>query len=82
MLQSGRCNAYIERAHMFNLNLFNKISTNVLILKSDLQLDTELELISKYKTSISDDYRQAIVLILKERGYSRLEIGLLLKDKI
>ncbi|WP_025095201.1 hypothetical protein [Acinetobacter soli] len=67
---------------MFNLNLFNKISTNVLILKSDLQLDTELELISKYKTSISDDYRQAIILILKERGYSRLEIGLLLKDKI
>lgn len=67
---------------MFNLNLFNKISTNVLILKSDLQLDTELELISKHKTSISDDYRQAIVLILKERGYSRLEIGLLLKDKI
>ncbi|MCB8769581.1 hypothetical protein [Acinetobacter soli] len=67
---------------MFNLNLFNKISTNVLILKSDLQLDTELELISKYKTSISDDYRQAIVLILKERGYSRLEIELLLKDKI
>ncbi|KOR15073.1 hypothetical protein ABW55_10550 [Acinetobacter sp. C15] len=67
---------------MFNLNLFNKISTNVLILKNDLQLDTELELISKYNTSISDDYRQAIVLILKERGYSRLEIGLLLKDKI
>ncbi|MFX4309430.1 hypothetical protein F8N28_10975 [Acinetobacter soli] len=67
---------------MFNLNLFNKISTNVLILKSDLQLDTELELMSKYKTSISDDYRQAIVLILKERGYSRLEIELLLKDKI
>ena len=67
---------------MFNLNLFNKISTNALILKNDLQLDTELELISKYNTSISDDYRQAIVLILKERGYSRLEIGLLLKDKI
>ena len=82
MLQSGRCNAHIEHAHMFNLNLFNKISTNVLILKNDLQLDTELEIISKYKTSISDDYRQAIVLILKERGYSRLEIGLLLKDKI
>ncbi|WP_259233784.1 hypothetical protein [Acinetobacter johnsonii] len=66
---------------MFNLNLFKKISTNVLILKSDLQLDTKLELVIKYKTSISDDYRQTIVLIFKERGYSKLEIGLLLKIK-
>ena len=36
--------------------------------------------INKYKTAISEDYKQAIVLIFKERGYTRLEIGQLLGD--
>jgi hypothetical protein len=60
---------------MFNFKIFNKVSTEVLTIKNDLQLNSELQLINKYKTSTSEDYRQAIVLIFKERGYTRLEIG-------
>ena len=60
---------------MFNFKIFNKVSTEVLTLKNDLQLNSELQLIKKYKTSTSEDYRQAIVLIFRERGYTRLEIG-------
>ena len=60
---------------MFNFKIFNKVSTEVLTIKNDLQLNSELQLINKYRTSISEDYRQAIVLIFKERGYTRLEIG-------
>lgn len=60
---------------MFNFKSFNKVSTEVLTIKNDLQLNSELQLINKYKTSTSEDYRQAIVLIFKERGYTRLEIG-------
>ncbi|MDM1311463.1 hypothetical protein HXZ79_09385 [Acinetobacter indicus] len=63
---------------MFNFKIFNKVSTDVLTIKNDLELNTELQLINKYKTATSDDYRQAIVLIFKERGYSALEIGQLL----
>lgn len=66
---------------MFNFKIFNKVSTEVLTIKNDLQLNSELQLINKYKTSISEEYRQAIVLIFKERGYSSLEIGQLLEDK-
>ena len=65
---------------MFNLNIFNKISTEVLNYKNALELNSENQLIIKYKTSSSDEYRKAIVLILKERGYSRLEIGQLLES--
>ncbi|ENV00814.1 MULTISPECIES: hypothetical protein [Acinetobacter] len=65
---------------MFNLNIFNKISTEVLTYKNALELKSENQLIIKYKTSSSDDYRKAIVLVLKERGYSRLEIGQLLES--
>jgi hypothetical protein len=65
---------------MFNLNIFNKISTEVLTYKNALELNSENQLIIKYKTSSSDDYRKAIVLVLKERGYSRLEIGQLLES--
>ncbi|MEN8358999.1 hypothetical protein [Acinetobacter towneri] len=65
---------------MFNFKIFNKVSTEVLTIKNDLQLNSELQLINKYKTSISEEYRQAIVLIFKERGYSSLEIGQLLED--
>ncbi|AVH49704.1 MULTISPECIES: hypothetical protein [Acinetobacter] len=65
---------------MFNLNIFNKISTEVLTYKNALELNSENQLIIKYKTSSSDEYRKAIVLILKERGYSRLEIGQLLES--
>ena len=36
--------------------------------------------VNKYKTAISEDYKQAIVLIFKERGYTRLEIGQLLGE--
>ncbi|MCO8108841.1 MULTISPECIES: hypothetical protein [Acinetobacter] len=67
---------------MFNFKIFNKVSTDVLTIKNDLELNTELQLINKYKTATSDDYRQAIVLIFKERGYSALEIGQLLIDKV
>ncbi|WP_168408871.1 hypothetical protein [Acinetobacter indicus] len=58
---------------MFNFKIFNKVSTDVLTIKNDLELNTELQLINKYKTATSDDYMQAIVLIFKERGYSALE---------
>ncbi|MEQ1412131.1 hypothetical protein ABLU04_11940 [Acinetobacter indicus] len=64
------------------MKIFNKVSTDVLTIKNDLELNTELQLINKYKTATSDDYRQAIVLIFKERGYSALEIGQLLIDKV
>lgn len=67
---------------MFNFKIFNKVSTEVLTIKNDLELNTEFQLINKYKTATSDDYRQAIVLIFKERGYSSLEIGQLLIDKV
>ncbi|ENV43793.1 hypothetical protein [Acinetobacter schindleri] len=60
---------------MLNFKIFNKVSTEVLTIKNDLQLNSEQQLINKYKTSTSEDYRQAIVLIFKERGYTRLEIG-------
>ncbi|MEX5396480.1 hypothetical protein [Acinetobacter baumannii] len=65
---------------MFNFKIFNKVSTEVLTTKNDLQLNAELQLINKYKTAISEDYKQAIVLIFKERGYTRLEIGQLLGE--
>ena len=60
---------------MFNFKIFNKVSTEVLTIKNDLELNSEIQLINKYKTAISEDYKQAIVLIFKERGYTRLEIG-------
>lgn len=65
---------------MFNFKIFNKVSTEVLTIRNDLQLNAELQLINKYKTAISEDYKQAIVLIFKERGYTRLEIGQLLGE--
>ena len=65
---------------MFNFKIFNKVSTEVLTIKNDLQLNAELQLINKYKTAISEDYKQAIVLIFKERGYTRLEICQLLGE--
>ncbi len=65
---------------MFNFKIFNKVSTEVLTIKNDLQLNAELQLINKYKTAISEDYKHAIVLIFKERGYTRLEIGQLLGE--
>ena len=65
---------------MFDFKIFNKVSTEVLTIKNDLQLNAELQLINKYKTAISEDYKQAIVLIFKERGYTRLEIGQLLGE--
>ncbi|MCJ8513580.1 MULTISPECIES: hypothetical protein [Bacteria] len=65
---------------MFNFKIFNKVSTEVLTIKNDLQLNAELQLINKYKTATSEDYKQAIVLIFKERGYTRLEIGQLLRE--
>ena len=66
---------------MFNLNLFNNTSTEVLTFKNDLELNSENQLITKYKTSTSEDYKKAIMLIFKERGYTRLEIGLLLEGQ-
>jgi hypothetical protein len=65
---------------MFNFKIFNKVSTEVLTIKNDLQLNSELQLINKYKTYTSEDYRQAIILIFKERGYTRLEIGQLFES--
>lgn len=65
---------------MFNFKIFNKVSTEVLTIKNDLQLNSELQLINKYKTSTSEDYKQAIILIFKERGYTRLEIGQLFES--
>ncbi|MGO1064324.1 MULTISPECIES: hypothetical protein [Acinetobacter] len=67
---------------MFNFKIFNKVSTEVLTIKNDLQLNSEVQLITKYKTSTSEDYRKAIVLIFKERGYTRLEMGQLFERSI
>ncbi|PUR01003.1 hypothetical protein DCL20_08570 [Acinetobacter schindleri] len=60
---------------MLNFKIFNKVSTEVLTIKNDLQLNSEQQLINKYRTSTYEDYRQAIVLIFKERGYTSIEIG-------
>ncbi|MDN5523907.1 hypothetical protein, partial [Acinetobacter sp.] len=60
---------------MFNLKIFKAISTEVLSVKNDLELNTEIQLINKYKTAKSDAYKEAIVYIIKDRGYTRLEIG-------
>ena len=65
---------------MFNFKIFNKVSAEVLTINNALQLNAELQLINKYKTATSEDYKQAIVLIFKERGYTRLEIGQLLGE--
>ena len=45
---------------MFNLNIFNRISSEVLTIKNDLELNSENQLITKYKTSTSEDYKKAI----------------------
>lgn len=63
---------------MFNLNIFKAISTEVLSIKNDLELNTEIQLINKYKTAKSKAYKEAIIYIFKDRGYTRLEIGQLL----
>ena len=70
----------IKSTCMFNFKIFNRISTEVLTIKNDLQLNSEIQLITKYKTSTSEDYKKAIILIFKERGYSALEIGQLLEN--
>ncbi|AYX98592.1 hypothetical protein A1E64_RS18155 [Acinetobacter baumannii] len=67
---------------MFNFKIFNKVSTEVLTIKNDLQLNSEVQLINKYKTSTSEEYRKAIVLIFKERGYTWLEMGQLFERSI
>ena len=67
---------------MFNLKIFNEISTEILTIKNDLELNSEIQLINKYKTSQSEDYKKAIFLIFKERGYSSLEIGQLLETNL
>ncbi|ETR80682.1 hypothetical protein M212_4152 [Acinetobacter baumannii CI79] len=41
-----------------------------------------MQLINKYKTSTSEEYRKAIVLIFKERGYTWLEMGQLFERSI
>ena len=69
-------------ACMFNLNIFNRISSEVLTIKNDLELNSENQLITKYKSSTSEDYKKAIILIFKERGYTRLEIGQLLEGQL
>jgi hypothetical protein len=72
----------MKSACMFNFKIFNKVSTEVLTIKNDLQLNSEVQLINKYKTSTSEEYRKAIVLIFKERGYTWLEMGQLFERSI
>lgn len=55
------------------------MSTDVLSYKNALELNSEIQLITKYKSSRCEDYKKAIVLIFKERGYARLETGQLLE---
>ena len=52
---------------MLSLNIFNKISSEVLTIKNDLELNSENQLITKYKTSTAVDYQQPNVLSFKER---------------
>ena len=54
----------IASTYMFNLKIFKAISTEVLSVKNDLELNTEIQLINKYKTAKSDAYKEAIVYIL------------------
>lgn len=65
---------------MFNCQFFKRISTQVLTIKNDLELNSELQLINRYKSSDSEEYKQAIVLVFKDRGYTNLEIGQLLEN--
>ena len=65
---------------MFNCQIFNQVSTQVLTIKNDLLLNSDLQLVNKYKSSNSEEYKQAIVLIFKDRGYTNIEIGQLLKS--
>ena len=65
---------------MFNFKIFNKVSMEVLTIKNDLELNSEIQLINKYKTAHCENYPKAIILIFKERGYSALEIGQLLEN--
>ncbi|RKG43363.1 MULTISPECIES: hypothetical protein [Acinetobacter] len=65
---------------MFNCQIFNQVSTHVLTIKNDLQLNSDLQLINKYKSSSLNEYKQAIVLIFKDRGYTNIEIGQLLES--
>ncbi|SPL72462.1 hypothetical protein [Acinetobacter stercoris] len=46
--------------------------------KHDLQENTDLQLAQKYKTSDSEAYKAAIITILKERGFTQIEIGQLI----
>ena len=39
---------------MFNFKIFNKVSTEVLTIKNDLELNSEIQLINKYKTAHCD----------------------------
>ena len=48
---------------MFNLKIFKAISTEVLSVKNDLELNTEIQLINKYKTAKSKAYKEAIIYI-------------------
>ena len=70
---------WMTSACMLNLNIFDKMSTDILSYKNALELNSEIQLITKYKSSRCEDYKKAIVLIFKERGYTRLEIGQLLE---
>lgn len=63
----------------FTAKTCNTVSTEVLNLKNDLQLVSELQLIDRYKKAYSEACKEAIVLIFKDRGYTQLEIGQLLK---
>lgn len=63
---------------MLNSNHFDLNSHRVLDLKQGLEANSELQLMKKYHTACCPHYQHAIVLILKERGYSTLEIGHLL----
>lgn len=63
---------------MLNFKISNQVPTEILTLKNDLELNTELQLIKKYQTACCSNYQEAIIMILKERGYSTLEIGHLL----
>lgn len=67
---------------MFNLKIFNKTSTEILTIKNDLKLNSEIELINKYNISQSENYKKAIFLIFKERGYSSSEINRLLESNL
>lgn len=59
--------------------LTNTDKNTCLVMKQDLQNKSDIQLIQRLKNSTSDDYQHIIMKILKERGYTAIEIQQLIR---